>query len=269
VWYQYHPSTDQLEVLKTDPYQAVSDVSPALTNLNNVQTDSKGSYENVRVSPEGDRFIYPRINQKRSGYWYADTKTGMQIDLGIPAKIGEATVDVSLTSFWSATSQRFVVEGQGWSNSYVPVKIVTLEGQKANIQVLTDLSPFSTYGEGFRASNFRVMGISTDGTYILIQPETMDNISWLYNLDTAQISTVNFSIRGEQVVWLNATTFVALTTTGVLQYDIEKQIAQTVFADETLKSVVESWSPDGRFLIGQYSGIDETTERKFVVCQIR
>jgi hypothetical protein len=265
VWYQYHPSTDQLEELKDDPSKEISNISAALVNLSDVQPDKDGSYRNVKISPTGDRFVYPHFNEKGSSYWYNDSKTGTKIDLGVPSQIGAN--NISLNIFWSATSQLFVVEGQGWSNSYVPIKIITIDGEKSSIQSLTDLSPFSTYGEGFRASNFRVMGISTDGQYILIQPETMDNISWLYNLNTAELSTINFAVRGEQVIWLNATTFVAKTDVGVVQYDIQKQIIQTLVASKVLPS---EWSPDGRFLLGMiFDGSGAILNNKIAVCRIR
>jgi len=262
VWYQYHPSTDQLEELKDDPYREISNVSSALSSLKDIQTDSQGSYRNVVVSPTGDRFIYPRIGQNSGSYWYADSKTGNQIDLGIPARI-----DISLKTFWATTSERFVVQGERSSTGYVPTKIVTIADKKAAIQTLMDLPPFSTYGEVFRLSNINVMGISPDGQYILIQPETMDNISWLYNLNTSQLSTINFMILGEKVIWIDNNHFVALTDMGAIQYDIQKQ-SRKILIPSYHSKYLGVWSPDGHYLMGQYSDETGSVGRKNLICKI-
>src|SRR5689334_14115586 len=107
VWYQYHPSTNQLEELKGDPYLAVSEVSPLLTTLNDVQADGKGSFRTVAISPMGDAFVYPRTSQMGGGYWYFNSRTGTQIDLGIPTT---EPIYVPLETIWSAHAERFILQ---------------------------------------------------------------------------------------------------------------------------------------------------------------
>ncbi len=264
IWYQYHPSTDQLEELKGDPYREISKVVPALNNLMDIQTDTEGSYRNVAISSTGDRFVYPLMGQNSGSYWYLDSKTGIKIDLGISARI----IDIPLKTFWATTSQRFVVQGERSPTGYVPTKIFKIEGQKVSIQILTDLPPFSTYGEGFRLSNIKVMGISPDGQYLLIQPETMDNISWLYNLNTMQLSTINFMMLGEKVIWKDDNHFLALNDVGAIQYDIQKQSTQILIPSYQSK-YLGVWSPDGRFLIGQYSPETGIVGRKNLICKVQ
>src|SRR5260370_28799970 len=68
-WYQYQPSTDRLQKLDASPYDA-SSVSPEkAATLNGLATEKPDVYERLRISPSGDKFIYPRMNGNRETYW--------------------------------------------------------------------------------------------------------------------------------------------------------------------------------------------------------
>lgn len=266
VWYRYHPSTDLLEQLEESPYQTPPIAADQVTDLTNLQAGEDGLYEEVQISPSGSRFVYPRADQDGASYWFVDTETGIQIDLEI------AVNNISLTTFWSSDEHRFTVQGNEWPNSVVPIQLVTIQGQNATVERLSDIPPLSEYGVGFRDSGFWVMGLSPDGRYVILQPETADYLIWLLDLNLNEVTTLNFRSRGEmRVIWISPNTFIALTDMGVIQYEIETQNTNILATPEEigLDSLgYGSLSPDGHFLLGYRSGENGNVDSNLVVCDV-
>jgi hypothetical protein len=252
MWYAYHPSTDELVELRRNPYLEVRGTSVPPESLLFIPRNKWGSYEDVSVSPLGDALVYSEYDPKTAmnHHWYENRLTGQRIELMtrrnyIPLKI-----------FWSANGQRFVVED--YNNGLSPTRVFTLHGSDVITQYLNDTPHLQKYGLLMPVANLRVYGISPDGKYIVGMPE-LNYETWLFDWDQNEVHVLNFSLHGDNVVWLNNTTFVAMTNLGVIEYDVEDRAMKIRPTTESIASFAGNLSPDGKFnLIQQWGGTENT-----------
>src|SRR5581483_6477284 len=157
-WYQYQPSSDKLDRLTASPFNTPKVPANTLTKLKNLQPDKQGNYQAIKSSKGGDKFIYPRKVDAETDYWFTDTKTGAEANLGK----AKATLEV----FLLPDENQFIV--QNGPNSVAPILWVSQDGQKITTKRLDTLPGIN---RGYRDSGLVVSGISPSGHYLLIQPE--------------------------------------------------------------------------------------------------
>jgi hypothetical protein len=272
VWYQYHPSLDQLEELDEDQYRAILSRSDAVVrHIPNLQLEENDSYKKLAFSPTENVVIYPRFASERaeSTYWLINIDTGLELNLEIPT-FTETGQPVSLDVFWSGDERRFITQVEGLPNSFAPSRLVTLGDNQVDIQFLLEASPLTIYGTGFYESNFRIKGFSPDGNIVLIRPDVSEYVSWMVNLADQTIDEMNFSLYGDRVVWRDDQTFITITNLGVIQYNLQTNEMKIIVSKMEIDGAGESLSPDGRFFMSRYDVEREVSgsDQYLIVCQM-
>jgi hypothetical protein len=134
---------------------------------------------------------------------------------------------------------------------------------------LATIKPFSDYQPGIR--DFRVVGVSLSGRYLLTQPLTPG--AWLYDFSTESLVTLDFFIYGnQQVVWVGKETFIALTDKGVIRYDLSAKKMDVLVSPKDI-GLETLWgggtlSPDGHFLAVYRVGSNGAMGAQIEVCTV-
>ncbi len=268
-WYQYHPTTGVLEKLNDNPYNQLNIASSKLSQLKNVQAGLKGLYENVNVSPKQNVIIYPRQDGNTLDTWLIDPHINIETALGI----GGGYVDV----IWRDDEKQLLLTGlDNASNVLAPIQLVTLGGSKVSVQQLDKIKSLADILPASKA--FNVHGISPDGRYILITPETTQYITWVLDLNQEKVNPLKFLLTGlTKVVWTSPSTFIAITFLGAIRYDIltgkQEVLAQPSEIGQYEPNLPNdafvvgggSLSYDGRYLMAQGQ---QNAKQQIVVCKI-
>jgi len=270
-WYRYHPSSGILEKLSDNPYDELNlaGTSLAAVQLKNVQAGFIGLYDNVNISPNRKIIVYSRQDGDTLDTWVIAPDAKIDTALGI----GGGYVDV----IWREDEQQFLLTGlDNASNVLGPIQLVTLTDGKVSVQQLDKLKLIA----GVFPKAFNVFGISPDGQYIVITPETNDYRSWVLDLNQQKASMVEFLLIGSKVVWTSPTTFIGIANgLGAIRYDIETG-KQEVLAQPSEIGQYEPNLPEGSFTAGggpnglspngQYLMAQgkQDVKREIVVCKI-
>jgi hypothetical protein len=236
-WYQYQPSSDKLEKLAASPFQTAQVPPDKLAKLKDLQPDRIGNYVGIQSSKSGDKFVYLRKMDTETVYWFIDTKTGAEANLG--------RAKDRLEVFWLPDENQFII--QDGANTITATLWVSQDGQKITTKRLDSLPDINRY----RDSGLVVSGISPSGHYLLITPESPE--LWLYDIDKQQITKLDLVVVGNRrAAWVGANTFRLLTTQGVIEYDIPNaQLRILAKSDELNLDFLseDSISPDRRYLL--------------------
>jgi hypothetical protein len=270
VWYRYTLSTNKLETLNDNPFNQPGLTASVLAKVKSIQPGFSGLYENLSISPSKQILVYPYQQGEKYDTWVLNTRTNTEIPLGLDR--GYTKV------LWSKNEQYALLTVPIYpANVLDPIQLVTLTDALPKVQQLDQLQPLSEMLSVSR--NFTVHGISPDGRYVIVKPETMEYVTWIFDLQQQKISTTKFLILGGlEVVWETPTTFIALTNLGAIEYDVESQsLKQLASAEEMgvgtpdLPAVAlviggnTSLSPDGHYMMATSQ---QGSRLNIVVCNI-
>jgi Tol biopolymer transport system component len=259
-WYAYKPATNQLKELTKNPYtenplRTTGQTSLQTSLLSDEIKGANGLYENVIFAPDKNQFIYPRSQNGRSTLWFVNQAKNISIDLGISFSLDRPP------TFWSADGNSFALQ------DYRTISLVQLQGQKAITRSLTDIPPLTDAGEGFRNLYHRLVSITPDGTKVLFQPDISPPQTWMLDIKSNTLEMWSFPIYADKVVWLDKYSFKAFGEDGIFQYDVNTRETKLLIPRNQIVDEVNSFSPDGKFMLG-WMNDPNGTSLKLVVCSV-
>jgi hypothetical protein len=276
-WYRYIPSTDTLIKLNESPLNQLKLETATDLVLENVQPGLGGKYENVSISPKRRFIVYPYQKGNQYDTWLLDTSTGAVTALDVGINYTQVV--------WSENEHYFLLMTPLTpADIRDPVQLVTLTDGVPKVQRFDQVPPLDSL-RFLDFVGFKVHGISPDGRYVLTRLFIDSYTTDIFDLQQPQRIARPFVILGSsQVIWETPTRFIALTSLGAIQYDIEsekfEQLATAVelgidnpHSPDAFFTIEEfnSLSPDGRYMMAtrfQPKAGSQPVQQNLVVCKI-